>query len=97
MHTPGPLFVDGDSESVMHFHVRQGKEAGFHQVAMYCSEADAHLYASAPDLLEACKAAATLINIARLYFPKSIKNCNKFSLEKTNATLNNVIQEAESE
>jgi hypothetical protein len=57
MHTPGPLFVDGDSESVMHFHVRQGKEAGFHQVAMYCSEADAHLYASAPDLLEACKEA----------------------------------------
>jgi hypothetical protein len=60
-------------------------------------EANAKLIAAAPLLLEACKEAAILINIARLYFPKSIKDCNKFQLENTNATINKAISQAESE
>ena len=59
------------------------------------SSANARLIAAAPDLLEACKEALKLIDIARKYFPKSIKNSDKFTLENTCATIGKAIAKAE--
>ena len=42
-------------------------------------------------LLEACKEANNLIEIARQYFPISIKNSDKFKLENVCATLSTAI------
>ena len=50
-----------------------------------------------PAWLEALKLAAELIKTARKYFPKSIKNGDKFQLENTCAALNKAIYAAESE
>ena len=50
---------------------------------------------SAPDLLLASKYALGTIRIARQYFPKSIKNSDKFTLENTCATLGSAIAKAE--
>ena len=46
-------------------------------------------------LLEACKRAENLIRTARKYFPKSVKNSDKFDLENTCATLGKAIHNAE--
>ncbi len=53
--------------------------------------ANAILFAAAPTLLEACKEAFDLIDLARQYFPKSIKNNAKFKLENTCATIGKAI------
>ena len=55
------------------------------------AEANARLIAAAPDLLEVCKEAFDLIDLARQYFPKSIKNNAKFKLENTCATIGKAI------
>ena len=49
------------------------------------------------DLLEACKVAEKLIRTARRYFPKSIRNSDKFDLENTGATISAAIHRAENE
>ncbi len=61
------------------------------------NSANAQLIAAAPDLLEACKEAFDLIDFARQYFPKSIKNNAKFKLENTCATIGKAIPKAEKE
>ena len=50
---------------------------------------------AAPDLLEACKYAEGLVKIARQYFPKSIRNSDKFQLENICATIGKAIYKAE--
>ncbi len=47
------------------------------------------------DLLEACIYAKKLIEIARQYFPKSIRNTDKFQLENTCAAIGKAIYKAE--
>jgi hypothetical protein len=44
------------------------------------SEANARLIAAAPDLLRACRDALKVFEIASRYFPKSIKNSDRFKL-----------------
>jgi len=44
------------------------------------SEANARLIAAAPDLLEALKSAEAVLETASRYFPKSIRNGDRFSL-----------------
>lgn len=44
-------------------------------------EANASLIAAAPDLLEALKEANKILETARKYFPSSIQNSDRFSLE----------------
>jgi hypothetical protein len=46
-------------------------------------------------LLAALKSAAELVNTARQYFPKSIKNSDRFQLENTCASINKAIAKAE--
>ena len=45
------------------------------------------LFAAAPEMFEALKAAAEIIKTARQYFPKSIKHRDRFALENTGATI----------
>ncbi len=56
--------------------------------------ANAALIAAAPDMLEALNDAAETIKKARRYFPKSIKNGDRFDLENTCATIGKAIQKA---
>jgi len=58
-------------------------------------KADLRLIAAAPEMLEALKYADKLIKTARQYFPKSIKNSDRFQLENTCATIGKAINKAE--
>jgi hypothetical protein len=53
-----------------------------------------YLVASAPKMLEALEYCQKLIEVARPYFPKSIKNSNTFMLENANATIGKAIYQA---
>ncbi len=91
-HTKGPWRVSESGNDV-----EQDSEAGFGICAMYADEsssANARLIAAAPELLEACKDALALVRKTRQYFPKSIKNSDKFTLENTCATLGTAIHKA---
>ena len=57
--------------------------------------ANAHLISASPDMYEALKAANRLIEVARGYFPKSIKNNDKFYLENTCSVVGNALIKAE--
>jgi len=50
---------------------------------------------AAPDLLESCKEALSFVKLSRQYFPKTIKNKDKFTLETTCASLGKAIHKAE--
>lgn len=60
------------------------------------NEGNAFLIAAAPELLEACKEAQKLIELARPYFPKSMHDSDKFALENVNATIGKAIAKATS-
>ena len=55
------------------------------------------LIKAAPDLLAATRAAAALIVTARRYFPKSVKNSDRFQLELVSAELGKAIAAATGE
>ena len=59
------------------------------------NKANAYLMSAAPELFEACKDAANLVEIARKHFPKSMKNGDAFQLELVCAAINNAIRKAE--
>ena len=85
-HTPGPwTHEDGDR------YVREEATGG--PVALVCADdghvshptslpqtANARLIAAGPDMLEALRAAKQVLETASRYFPKSIKNSDRFSL-----------------
>lgn len=53
------------------------------------------LHKSAPDMYEALKEAAKLIELARQFFPKSMHNSDKFQLENTCAAIGKAIAKVE--
>jgi hypothetical protein len=53
------------------------------------------LHKAAPYMYEALKEAYKLIELARQFFPKSIRNHNRFQLETTCATIGKTIAKAE--
>lgn len=94
-HTPGPWTADHRdifSESVGVYVAI----AHFNFLPEIC-EANARLISAAPDLLAALENARELINVARKYFPSSIKNHDKFQMENTNAAINAAIRKARGE
>jgi len=58
-------------------------------------EANARLIAAAPKMLDALKDAERLIGLAKNYFPKSIRNSDKFTLLNTGASITKAIYRAE--
>lgn len=71
-HTPGPWTM----RSCMAFHrVYAGTEE-----YVFKDAANARLIASAPEILAALEDAMEIIQIAKTYFPKSIKNRDRFRL-----------------
>ena len=61
------------------------------------TEDNSRVIAASPELLEACEYAAGLIKIARQYFPKSMRNNDKFQLENTCAAIGGAIHKARGE
>jgi len=57
--------------------------------------ADKRLADAAPEMLEALKYVRNLIGTSRQYFPKSIKNHDKFQLEQICAAVGAAIHKAE--
>ncbi len=55
------------------------------------------LHLHAPDLYEALEYAAEIVKVARNYFPKSIRNSDRFNLENTNATITKALSRARGE
>jgi hypothetical protein len=55
---------------------------------------EAEIFAAAPELLDALESALQLVEIARQYFPKSMRNSDKFNLENTCATIGTAIAKA---
>jgi hypothetical protein len=64
-----------------------------HDVAE-CKTEHAALIAAAPDMLAALREAATLVKLARLYFPKSVKKSDRPLLENVGATIDKAINTA---
>jgi len=60
-------------------------------------EANAQLMVTSPKMLEALEYCQKVIEIARHYFPKSIKNSDSFMLENCCATVGKAIHEATGE
>jgi hypothetical protein len=58
-------------------------------------EAGADIMATVADMLDALKQAAALVKVARNYFPKSVQNRDRFTLENTNAAICAAIRKAE--
>ena len=57
---------------------------------------DAALIAAAPDMLAALKLAADMIEHAsRRYYPKSIRNADRFELENVNAAIHTAIYKSQ--
>jgi len=83
---------------------------GFHPIFTLCSDwpladvlqehsqgrhkANARAIAATPKLLEALERALELAETARQYFPKSVKNSDRFKLELSNATIKAALIEA---
>lgn len=95
-HTPGPWFELSDGHASIAISNTVGPQwASKKNFIAHVTPSNAALIAAAPELLEACKYAAELVKTARKYFPKSIKNSDRFSLENTCATINKAIARAE--
>jgi hypothetical protein len=58
---------------------------------------NARLIAAAPKMLAALEYAAELVKTARAYFPKSVKNRDRFQLENACATIGKAIGQAKGE
>lgn len=57
-------------------------------------EANAKLIAAAPEMLEAIIKAKEMMETARKYMPKSIKNSDRYEFENANAAIGNAIYKA---
>ncbi len=85
-HTQGPWCVKHDKTGMPYIGVVIDPIDYPGTVAIIDSgypEADARLIAAAPDLLAALEQAKSMLETASRYFPKSIKNSDRFSLLNT--------------
>ena len=81
-HTPGPWSADKWAPGYTVSAPNSGYSVA-HLAGCNNEEADAVFIAAAPDMLRALQDAYKLLHIARRYFPKSIQNSDKFTLENT--------------
>ena len=101
-HTKGPWKImqclprvpqyDGQTETVI---VDENNRNILNRSSIFEEAANAQLIAAAPEMLEALKYAAELVEVARRYFPKSVRNSDTFQLENTCATIGKAIAKAE--
>ena len=112
-HMPGPwelhvnVYPNGKLAGKLYVYAPNGLDTHRHICQPFMDEneptiypqqlANAQLLAAAPELLEACEYAAELIKTARRYFPKSIRNRDRFQLENVCATLGKAIRKAKAE
>ena len=83
-HTPGPWTAASQDAETNEIPIKSGKSI-LARVAPRphwdaTQESNARLIAAAPDLLYALKEAKLMLETAKAYFPKSIKNRDRFSL-----------------
>jgi len=79
-HTPGPCIA----RKMVSGHHEITEDATGRRVGTIDREFNAHLFAAAPDLLEALREADRFIVVARKYFPKNIQHSDRFQLENVN-------------
>ena len=81
-HTPGPWQAHGVHVEDNHHHRCIADCLPKHETRIAAIDAlkNATLCAAAPDLLYALKEAKAILETAKAYFPKSIKNRHTFSL-----------------
>ena len=97
-HTPGPWHTDESKSFYVFGPGSLAEQAGVENGPFVCNastKANARLIAAAPEMFEACKAALDLISVCRQYFPKSVKNPDRFQLENTCATLFKALSKTE--
>ena len=56
---------------------------------------DARVIAEVPAMIEALEIADVLIKTARKYFPKSVKNTDRFNLALANAAITSILKRIE--
>lgn len=108
-HTPGPWQAILKEKSILirpssmpRLHniaiLKPKKWAVLEQYALEENRANSRLIAAAPDLLSALMAAKDVLETAKRYFPKSIKDADRFSLLNTLAnSVNPAILKAKGE
>lgn len=99
-HTPGPWFVNGpwsiQADTQTEIPVIVAQVTKLRSGSAEEREANAELLAAAPELLSALKNARGMLETASRYFPKSIKNGDRFSLLNVLAnSVNPAIRKAE--
>ena len=102
-HTPGKWQIGSgfikqerkDGQKVVRI-VAPHPEGGGQDIAE-CLECNSQLIAASPDMYDALKYAKEIIGIAKRYFPKSLKNGDKYSLLNLDATISKAIRKAEGE
>ena len=109
-HTPGPWHIgSGNGEgSIFADSGRTRLEIGGTTLYPICQvnrkwedeedEANARLIAAAPDMLQALKDALEIFQTAKRYFPKSVRNADRFNLINIEAnSVRNAIAKATAE
>lgn len=102
-HTPGPWAIArADGAPIIY---QEGKDSAHFQPSAICevyryggtrpTDANARLIAASPDMLAALLHAAEIIKTARGYFPKSIKNPDRFALELAAAEIGKALHRAQ--
>lgn len=91
MKTITPKQLRQDVEDVLSVLDYDFDQAGRHEETLPAYNRVRELMAASPQMLQALKEAKELVALADKYFPKSIRNSDKFKLLLTDAAINKAI------